>query len=141
MPFIRDEEIYFLYSVSPLRLYHLNQTNGKCTLVKEMQKSERATEEFRGSASPVPYRGGWLCTLHQVDMAQPRKYLHRLAWFDNQFTDFRYSDVFLFHHSGIEFNLGVLPTPHGVAFTYSWNDDYSSLGFLPEAVVNQMLHW
>jgi len=35
--------------------------------------------------APIPYKNGWLATIHQVHYSNPRKYYHRFVWYSKDF--------------------------------------------------------
>lgn len=50
LPFIKDDEVYILYTTQPLRVYKLNRNTGDLTLVKETNiRPGLNLETFRGS--------------------------------------------------------------------------------------------
>ena len=132
MPCIIDGEVHFIYTVSPLRLYKLDCESGAVTLIKEGFLSDPAIklDDFRGSGGMIPYKDGWLGTIHQVYHANPRKYFHRFIWYDAAFTTMKYSDVFYFESPGIEFNLSLCHSDNGLFVAYSQNDNTSNIGVL-----------
>ena len=50
LPFLIDNEIHFIYSFHPFKLYRLDRTTGKITLVKDTILSDHYLSDFRGSA-------------------------------------------------------------------------------------------
>lgn len=137
MPFIKNGEIHFIYSMKPFRLFKL--VDDKIELVKEINITDVNIDGFRGSGSPIPYRDGWLCTIHQVYYNNPRKYFHRFVWFDQEFTQIKYSKLFYFEKIGIEFNLSICHSEIGLLMTYSVNDASSVIGILDYAELDKMI--
>lgn len=142
LPFIQNGEVFFIYAVSPLKLYKMNQENGALTLVKEldMNTTEISMNDFRGSACPIPYKNGWLATVHQVYFGSGRrKYFHRFIWFDIEFTEIKYSPIFYFEATDIEFNLSLCHSNEGLLMTYSRCDNCSKIGLLDYSVIDEWL--
>lgn len=160
LPFLHNGVIHFIYSFAPFRLYRLEMTtpgaeSHNCSteinapevqnktmapvLVKETYLSDFNIGDFRGSACPIRYKDGWLFTIHQVYYADPRKYFHRLAWADLEFTTLKYSRLFYFEIRDIEYNLAICESPSGLVLTYSLRDNCSKIGILPYDIVDRML--
>jgi len=53
--------------------------------------------DFRGSAAPIPYRGGYLYMVHEVGMMPRRTYVHRLVWGLTGWNNLTVSRPFLLH--------------------------------------------
>lgn len=138
LPFRVDDDIYFVYNSHPLKLYKLEDENVK--LVKELKLSDSRLDDFRGSASLIPYKNGYLCTIHQVYHSNPRKYFHRLIWYDKDFTTMKYSNIFYFESASIEFNLSICHSPEGLLVAYSCNDNSSKIGIFPYEILNSWLN-
>lgn len=140
LPFIDNNKIYIIYSVGPLQIYKLNQEDGSMKEVSNKSLfSDKYINDFRGSSSPIKYKDGWLATIHQVYYAQPRKYFHRLIWFDKDFNDMKYSGLFFFDKPGIEFNLSICHSDEGLLMTYSHFDASSSIAVVDYSIIDEML--
>lgn len=139
LPFMtKDGKLRFVYSVGPLRMFEV-AVDGTITEIVNRSLTEAHVEEFRGSGSPIPYKGGWLATIHQVQHTPPRRYLHRLVWFDQDFTRIRYGPLFCFTEPKIEYNLAICHSPNGLVVTYSVNDASAMLAVVDYAVVDEHL--
>lgn len=138
LPFIQNDEIYFVYSFNPFTLYKLDKETGVSVLVKRLSIPHNM-DGMRGSASPIPYKNGWLFTLHQVVFGSPRKYFHRLGWMDNNFNQLKVSKVFYINYPTIEYNLSICHSDHGLLFPYSLQDNSSTIGILDYSTVDAML--
>lgn len=138
LPFIRDDEIYFIYSFNPFTCYKLNKETGECTLVKRLSMPQNM-DGIRGSAPPIPYKDGWLFTVHQVVYANPRKYFHRLAWMDFNMTQLKLSKVFYITQPTIEYNLSICHSDNGLLFPYSVHDNSSTIGVLQYDTLDTMI--
>lgn len=137
MPFINNEEIYFIYSMNPFTLCHLNSGNGNITVINTNYRS--GNYDFRGSSNLIPYKQGWLCTVHQVCYSSPRKYFHRFIWFDKDFTCMKYSKVFYFTSVGIEYNLSICHSEDGLLVPYSEKDNTSKIAIIDYIVIDEYL--
>lgn len=140
LPFYIKDVLFVIYTVAPLRLYTVDTNTGTVTLIKVIDLSpDKNIEFFRGSASLIEYRDGWLGTIHQVHHDARRMYFHRFIWFNNNFTELKYSRVFFFESANIEFNLSICHSPNGLLVPYSVNDACTKIGTLPYAVLNSLL--
>jgi hypothetical protein len=139
LPYIYKGEIRFIYTFGPFRIYRLPAATLIPELVKEIYISDQNIGDFRGSACPIPYKGGWLFTVHQVYYANPRGYFHRLAWADLEFTSLKYSPIFYFESPDIEYNLSICESAAGLLIAYSVRDNCSKIGILPYGDVDRML--
>jgi FkbM family methyltransferase len=140
MPFMQDGTIYFIYAMGPFQLYKLDQETGKVEELKKVQLGSRYIDDFRGSASPISYKDGWLCTIHQVYHSDPRKYFHRFIWLDRDFATIKYSRPFYFERVDIEFNLSLCHSDHGLIMTYSVHDSNSMIGIVDYDVVDEWIN-
>jgi len=64
--------------------------------------------QFRGGSQLIPWRGGYLCLVHEVAHVNgQRTYEHRFVWFDEQLRISRLSQPFWFQARQIEFAAGL----------------------------------
>lgn len=140
MPFMQDGVIYFIYAMGPFQLYKLDSETGQIEELKKIHLGSRYIDDFRGSASPIPYKDGWLCTIHQVHHNDPRKYFHRFVWLDRDFTTIKYSRPFYFERVDIEFNLSLCHSDQGLLMTYSVHDSNSFVGIVDYDVVDEWIN-
>lgn len=139
LPFIKDGKIYVIYSVGPLRIYTIDPDDGTMNLIKDDTNIDVNMDEFRGSAPPIPYKDGYLFTIHQVYHSNPRKYFHRFMWMDKDFNNIKYSKLFFFQNIEIEFNLSICHHGDGLLMPYSFRDSSSSIGVLSYEKIDSIL--
>ena len=108
--------------------------------VKEAKLSDLRLDDFRGSASLIPYKNGYVCSIHQVYHSSPRKYFHRLVWYNKDFTEMKYSKIFYFESAAIEFNLSICHSHEGLLMAYSCNDNSSKIGVFPYLILDTWLN-
>ena len=140
MPLMIDNQVYFIYTIHPFKLYHLNEITNEVSLVKEVFLAKENLSEFRGSAPLIKYRNGWLGTIHQVHYNTQRKYFHRFIWFDLEFKTIKYSKLFYFENVNIEYNLSICHSDHGLLMTYSQNDNTAKIGLIDYNIVDDYLN-
>lgn len=139
MPFIKDGKIYVIYSVGSLRIYTIDPDDGEMKLVKDETNTDVNMNEFRGSAPPIPYKNGYIFTIHQVYHSDPRKYFHRFIWMDKDFNNIKYSKLFYFQNVEIEFNLSICHHEDGLLMPYSFRDSSSTIGILSYDKLDSLL--
>lgn len=131
LPVYLDGQLHIIYTVAPFRLFAVDTEIGVTTLVKEVDlASDKNLDFFRGSATLIPYRNGWLGTIHQVYHDHRRMYFHRFVWLNQDFTELKYSKAFYFESPNIEFNLSICHSEHGLLVPYSVADNCSKIGIL-----------
>lgn len=85
-------------------------------------------ERFRGGSQLIPFDGGWLAIIHEVDaMPGPgeRSYQHRFVHYDKRFNLEAVSPRFYLERRGIEFVAGMAWHPDGerLVISYGANRD------------------
>ena len=133
------EMCHIIYSFEPLIIYHLDLTSGEITKIYKQKLSDNNLSTFRGSAVPIQYKKGWLCTVHQVYYHQQRKYFHRFVWISKDYKTVKYSRNFYFHAFGVEFNLGIAHHDDGLLVTYSINDANPQIGIVDYDYLDDLL--
>lgn len=140
LPLYIKDVLHMIYTVSPLRLYSVNTDTGAVTLIKEIDLvPDKNIDFFRGSASLIEHKDGWLGTIHQVHHDSRRMYFHRFIWFNSKFTELKYSRVFFFESPNVEFNLSICHSPNGLLVPYSVNDACTKIGTLPYEVLDTLI--
>lgn len=139
LPFEDQETLKFIYSFQPLRIYSLNRQSGEISLITETEIREESLDLFRGSAPLIPYKNGWLGTIHQVFDSRPRKYLHRFVWFDENFLSLKFSKTFFFEAPQIEYNVSICHSSQGLIVPYSIKDNCCKIGLLSYEILDAML--
>jgi hypothetical protein len=140
LPLIKDDKIFFIYSYDPLRVYQLEE-DGTITKIFEKKFPKYNFGTFRGSSPPIPYNDGYLLTIHQVFYNNPRKYIHRFVWLNQEFTELRYSKPFYFEHFEIEYNISICHTLEGLAMTYSFRDNSANLIIVSYQTVEEFFNY
>lgn len=125
VPFKIDGEIHFIYSFEPFRIYKL--VDEKPVLVFEKFVRPEFLDSFRGSSSPIEYKGGYLCIVHQIMYAHPRRYYHRFVWFSRDFETMKYGQMFCFEVPEVEFNMSICLHNDELLVTYSVWDNTAKL--------------
>lgn len=100
-------------------------------------------ERFRGSSQVIPWRGAWLCIIHEVE------WRNGLSHYRSRFVEFnedlnairRVSRSFYFHHHGIEIATGLAPgpDPDQLVVSFSWMDREAWLATIDDRDVDNAL--
>lgn len=153
LPFVtEDNRIRFIYIFDPLTIYEINRETFETTKVDVPEKASNMVRfsdyGWRGSAPPILYNDGWLCTIHQVEYANPRKYYHRFVWFNKTFTERKFGPLFYFERVGIEYNVSACLVPdrvkigeNRVFLTYSVNDGSANFCSISNDILQEHLSY
>lgn len=109
LPFIRDSELYLIYSYDPFIIYKPDVETGECaTLLHYVPPHDFS--RFRGSAAPIPFDEGYLIIVHEIFHLPDyeRRYTHRFLYLDKNFSVKLASKPFTFRHLGIEYCCGMI---------------------------------
>lgn len=111
LPFYHEDELYHFYSYDPITIY-----KGR-SVYKEIG-TDQYLGWLKGSAGPVPYRGGQLLLVHHTYDKQPREYFHRFLWID-EMLDVHLSRPWKFEGDPIEFCLSMVMDGNVLVLPYS----------------------
>jgi FkbM family methyltransferase len=115
MPQVDGAVLRFIYACDPTLV-----VDERARRVSELVPAI-AAETFRGGTQAIPFDGGWLALIHEVDFrGKGRYYQHRLIWFDWKNALRRVSRRFVFHMQGIEFAAGIAWHPDGTRLLISY---------------------
>lgn len=97
--------------------------------------------DFRGSAAPIPYNGGFLYVIHEVGMIPRRTYVHRFIWVKSgRWDDLMVSRPFLLHSTAcMESCFSISDTRQGVVLTCAREDKEIYALTVSHAVVKAMI--
>jgi hypothetical protein len=160
LPFYYKNDLCFIYGWKPLTIYTTSVAATVATVKKYIYNSSfpKDLSSFRGSAPPIPYKNGYIATVHYI-YSDPynytiRKYFHRFVWFcidlifeesnpdelgAPEITKIAYSEPFYFNSKGVEFNLSITLVGNEFAITHSDNDSTSFINFISTETVDKML--
>lgn len=104
LPFIKDGQLYTIYSYDPFIINKPNIETGEWEVVHEHEPPYDFSS-FRGSAAPIPFDDGYLMIVHEVVFLPDysRCYLHRFLYLDKEFMLTKASVPFVFQHQGVEY--------------------------------------
>lgn len=111
LPFVRHNKLFMVYSYDPFTILEVEK-NGQHKVVSK-QEVPYDLSKLRGSAAPIPFKGGYLLMVH--DIVPPRvafmmpymKYYHRFIYMDNNFKIKKISNFFTFRGQTIEYVCGM----------------------------------
>ena len=103
LPFIKDGQIRFIYSYTPLIFFSFHPETKTCN-VSSFEELSLDLSQLRGSASPIPFDSGYLMightTVHYLDAT--KAHLHYFLYLDSNLRITHISRPFIFQHRGIE---------------------------------------
>ncbi len=104
LPFLKDNQLHFVYSYDPFLVYTPDIKTGQCEKSIEYVPAFDFSH-FRGSAAPIAFDKGYLLLVHEVILNSDysRCYLHRFLFLDEKFTVTKISKPFYFAHHGVEY--------------------------------------
>lgn len=144
--FIKNDEIHFIYKIEPLEIYKLDKDTKELTKVNDNPNFlnvplEVTLGDFRGSSSAIPYKNGYIFTIHIVFLnpKNVRVYYHRFCWINNDFTHIKFSKHVYFEKIGIEYNLSLCHSKYGLLVPYSVHDLNPKLGILEYEELDKLL--
>jgi len=108
LPFILEGSLHVIYSYDPFLIYRVDPDKGSCDKIMDINPPLDFSR-FRGSAAPIPWKGGYLLLVHEVvfHFNYERTYIHRFLFLDSQLQMQQLSDPFYFQHQGVEFCCGM----------------------------------
>ncbi len=138
MPFVDDDELRLVYLCDPTRVL-----DGAARTVVSTSPSI-AAETFRGGSQAIPFDGGWLALIHEVQAPggySPPTYCHRFVWLDAAWMLRGVSRPFFFRQKGIEFAAGLAwhPTAKRLLISYGVGDREAWLAEVDPADVRLLL--
>jgi FkbM family methyltransferase len=146
IPFFKEETIHFIYKIDPLEVYKMDMDTKELTKVNDHPRFLNldpgiTLEDFRGSSSAIPYKEGYLFTVHTVFLNpnNVRVYYHRFCWVNKEFTHIKYSKHVYFEKIGIEYNVSLCHSKYGLFIPFSVNDSNPKLGVLEYKELDKLL--
>ena len=125
LPFVVDEEVFFVYGYSPFRILKFNPRTSSVKLHNEF-KIPIYSDKWRGSSGPILVPGeGQLILVHEVcDKPESRVYMHRFVMFNETLTAFiAASDLFFFkNQNGVEMATGMSFVGGNIYVTFGIED-------------------
>lgn len=140
LPFVVNDDILFIYSWDPFILCSLDSVTGLITTKINKKISQYNLTGFKGSASPIPYKDGFLCTIHYVTQ-QPFKYYHRFIFLYQDYEAIKISKGFYFIQPDIEYNTSIAISDDGLLVTSSYLDNSSTINVIDYNIVDEYLNY
>lgn len=99
----------------------------------------------RGGSQVLPWRGGWLCVVHECDLFKNRigekdaKYRHRFIRYDADWHTLKISEPFSFMDGRIEFCAGAAFYNDNLLLTFGYEDNCAFILRLPEKLLSELV--
>lgn len=139
LPFIKDRKKCFVYGWNPFKIMTFSEETFELSEVFTKYFSTVDLSTCRGSTSPIPYKDGYLCLVHNVHYNNPRKYIHRFAFFSLDFEQLKLSHPFYIVEPGVEYSLSLLLHQDKLLMSYSFRDSCSKCLIIDTNVVDNYL--
>jgi len=107
-----------IYDWFPLRI---GSVKGSSLRINITHQTPPMFQLFRGSAPPLPHKGGWLALVHFVEYSKPRKYYNCLIELDGSYAPKRMTLPFVFFSASVEYCISFRRT-EGLTFYVSQMD-------------------
>lgn len=103
-----------------------------------------AVDNISGSSQLIPFRFGWLAITHEARYWPGRSiryYIHRFAWYDDEFKTVKFSLPFFFNEKAIEFCGGMCWDTNGVdlVISYGYKDEEARIATVSAYEVEKFL--
>jgi len=141
LPFVVDRDILFIYMWDPFILCSLDSKTGKITTKINKRISQYDLTGFRGSAPPIPYKDGFLCTIHYVTKVHPLKYYHRFIYLSRDFETIKIGKGFYFIKADIEYNLSLIHSDKGLIMATSYRDNTAEIKVIDYDTVDEYINY
>lgn len=146
LPFVKDNEVYAVYSYDPLVIYHLKNNGYFCNINQDAEVVNKPQKlnftRFCGSAAPIEFDDGYLMLVHEVAYAADRRhYMHRFVYMDNGLNMTKASKPFYYMHKGVEYCCGMTfdHTNENLVMTIGIEDRQAFFAFVDTNTVRNML--
>lgn len=141
LPFVVKDELLFIYLWDPFILCSFDPITNETKVIINKKISTFDLTGFRGSAPPIPYKDGFLCTIHYVKSGHPFKYYHRFVFLSSDYQTIKIGKGFYFEQPDIEFNLAIAHSKEGLIITSSYRDNTSQLNLVDYDVIDELLDY
>jgi hypothetical protein len=139
MPFVRDDELYFVYACSPFTVLRFEPAGGTVTAVEQSVTAD-VLAGLRGGSQGVPVPGGYLFVVHEAhDRAGRRSYSHRFLFVNAELQATGISPPFSFAHDGIEFCAGAARLGDDLVMSFGLNDRVAAIAMTSMVDVLSMI--
>lgn len=143
LPFVKNDELYAIYSCFPFTIYKPNPETGECTTALSYEPKYDFSS-FRGGAAPIKFDGGYLMLVHEVVLFpdSSRCYLHRFLHLNDEFVVQKISKPFTFQHKGVEYCCSMTIDHSGtqLILPIGIEDREALLCFIDLQTVRSLLH-
>ncbi len=120
VPFVKDNELYILYSSDEMIILKPDLETGECEIVNRTKDQEHDYSLYRGGSQVIKIDTGYLYLIHQIGNNETdhknkdnnetiwrRYYYHRFVYMDNNYKITKISPLFYLIKKSIEFVSGM----------------------------------
>lgn len=133
-----DNELYIVYSWSPLKICSLNEDTNEIKLKYEINMP-LMYKHIRGSTCGYQYDNEIWFISHISHYSSPREYYHIISVFDKNMKLIRHSAPFKFEGESIEFCLSIVVEENRVLINYSTWDRTTRIGIYDKTYIDSIV--
>ena len=137
---VSGDTAWAVYHYQPFTLIEIDLTTGQAVPISEMKLPIRSNE-FRGSAGPVPFLDGFLVVVHQVYFKDHggRRYLHRFIKLDKDYVPMGISKAWYLQSKDIEYVSTMVALSDSVLLGYGLCDKCACISAASKSVISKMI--
>jgi predicted GH43/DUF377 family glycosyl hydrolase len=141
---IENKPFTLLKWTNPTALMRFEE--GKETVVHETSSYEPIKNDMRGGSQVIRYKDGYLTIIHEADLydsEQGRKdgtYRHRFVYWDKDFKTKKFSKLFSFMNTKIEFCCGLARHQNDLLITFGIQDNAAYILKVSQSVVEEFIY-
>jgi hypothetical protein len=137
-PLVVNDKIYIIYSHEPLVVYQLTKEGDLRLISKETPVAQAYS--LRGGTPLQPWRGGYLCAVHQAPFTSDRcYYTHKFLRYDASLSRVETSGSFFIQKRGIEFAAGLVVEEDRLILSYGVSDQAAYIACIPNSELQELL--
>ncbi len=130
MPWLIEDELYFIYSSDPLIVLHYDRQRN--SLKDVSGKPEKLLSKCRGGSNMIPYGNGYIGIVHTKDTTNNKMiYRHRALIASRDFSVSKVSPEFSFEGEDVEFCAGLAIKNGNIYFSYGVFDEAAVILRMP----------
>lgn len=142
---IEDKPFHLLKWTNPTALMKFNP-DGSETEVYETNSYTPMKNDMRGGSQVIKWKGGYLTLVHETDLYKSEQgnkdatYRHRFVYWDKDFKNQKFSEIFSFLDMKIEFSCGMCKHEDSFLITFGAQDNAAYILKVSESVVEDFIN-
>lgn len=142
---ILDKPFHFVKWTNPTEVVKVDLEKLTCKTVF-LGDYTQMPADLRGGSQVIAWGSGYLTINHESDLytseagRKDATYRHRFTYWDKDFKNRKFSDLFSFMDGKIEFACGLAEYRDDVLITFGFQDNAAYIVRLPKTLINKMLN-